>query len=153
MPRKILAVLVLTAASLPAQTIEGHVVNSVTGIGIPDVAVEIFRDFAKVYAPTTDIQGRFRLEDVEEGSYTVFYKAPNFQPAREGGSQFKVVKGSGPVHLEAAMIQTGQVSGRVLDGAGKPGPKAIVQLDHEVGNGGFRQVFDANEKGEYSGVV
>jgi hypothetical protein len=65
-PRKILAVLVLTAAALAAQTIEGHVVDSVTGIGIPDV------------------------------------------------------------------------SGRVLDGVGKPVPKAIIQLDHEIDNGGFR---------------
>jgi hypothetical protein len=151
--RNILAAWILAAAALAAQTVEGHVVDSVTGIGIPDVAVEIFRDFAKVYAPTTDIQGRFRLEDVQEGVYTVFYKAPNYQPAREGGSQFKVVKGAGPVHLEAAMIQTGKVSGRVLDGAGKPVPKAIIQLDHEIDNGGFRQIFDANEKGEYSAAV
>jgi hypothetical protein len=153
MPRKILAVLVLTAAALAAQTIEGHVVDSVTGIGIPDVAVEIFRDFAKVYAPTTDLQGRFRLEDVQEGAYTVFYKASNYEPAHSGGAQFKVIKGAGPVHLEAVMIQTGKVSGRVLDGAGKPVPQAIIQLDHEIDNAGFRQVLDANEKGEYSGVV
>jgi hypothetical protein len=165
MLRKVLAAWILAATALAAQTavadptaladhtIEGHVVDSVTGVGIPEVAVEIFRDFAKVYAHATDIQGRFRIEDVEEGSYTVFYKAPNYQPARDGGSQFKVVKGAGPVRLEAAMIQTGRVSGRVLDGAGKPVPKAIIQLDHEMDNGGFRQVFDANESGEYSAVV
>jgi hypothetical protein len=153
MTRKILAVLVLTAAALAAQTVEGHVVDSVTGIGISEVAVEIFRDFAKVYAPTTDLQGRFRLEDVQEGAYTVFYKASNYQPAHSGGVQFRVVKGAAPVHLEAAMIQTGKVSGRALDGTGKPVPKAIIQLDYAIDNGGFRQVLDANEKGEYSGVV
>jgi len=65
---KLLCVITLTAASVVAQTVEGTVINSVTGDGISGVKVTI-QAGTTVYTPTTDAKGRFALDNVPDGSY------------------------------------------------------------------------------------
>jgi hypothetical protein len=151
MLRKTLAAWILSAAALAAQVVEGRVVNTATGNGIPDVAVRLFTLGQTAYTATTDATGGFRIEAVKDGSYTAFYNVPNFRPARLGASQqFQVTAGAGPVHLQSEMAPVSRISGRVLDGAGNPVPNATLQLIQSEQFGGSVWVFNANQKGEYS---
>ncbi len=70
----------LAAVAFAAQTVDGHVVNSVTGIDIPGVAVNLVQAGNVAYSATTDSQGHFRIEAVEAGTYTANYTARGFWP-------------------------------------------------------------------------
>src|SRR5579863_8398579 len=92
-----IGLLFLCAAALSAQTVEGTVVDTVTGEGIAEVKVELFRlmgppatdpqadrmntilatmESEPAYGATTDRQGRFRIEGVLPGTY-----GPRFRSA------------------------------------------------------------------------
>lgn len=148
MLRKILAVWLLTTAASAAQTVEGRVINSTTGLGIPDVDVALNQPGQDGYSATTDAQGRFRIEDVKEGSYSAMYNARNFQRLPGPPEQFKVTKGAGPVQLELKLTPAGSISGHVLDAAGKPVPKSIVKLQMQQKGGMFVQI-SSDENGAY----
>lgn len=146
MLRTILAAWILTAFALVAQTVEGRVVNSVTGAGIPAVTVNLRQGPKNAYSATTDSQGRFRIEDVKSGVYTANYRASGYWPP----PPFQVTAGSESVSLEGKMQPAGKISGRVLDAAGKPVPNASVRWHWERGNAIVSSTSKAGEKGEYS---
>jgi len=100
------------------------------------------------YSATTDAQGRFRIEDVKEGSYSAMYNVRDFQRFPGPPEQIKVAKGAEPVQLELKLIPAGSISGRVLDGAGKPVPKAIVKLQMQQ-KGGMSVQISGHDDGEY----
>jgi uncharacterized GH25 family protein len=169
-------------ASMPAtagfsQTVDGHVVNSVTGVDIPGVAVNLLRAGATAYSATTDSQGHFRIESVKAGAYMANYSAHGFFPipnfstdglfelvdcgrcflTERGDQPFQVVGGEDPVRLEVKMAPLGRISGKVLDDVGDPVPDADIQLFW--GENwlckmpycmGFSRQSKTNEKGEYS---
>jgi len=147
--RVILIAFMLAAVGFAAQTVDGHVVNSVTGIDISGVGVNLIRDGQVAYSATTDDKGCFQIEAVEGGIYTAHYTArgfwsiPNFfvdelfelQCGRPGcfrlerGDQpFQVTAGGDPVRLDVKMPPLGKISGRVLDGLGEPVANARLQL-------------------------
>ena len=152
--RKAVCVLILWAAgAAAAQSVEGTVVDSVTGNGIPGVKVDLVAvsDAAEsddpgppgarpaAYSATTDQQGHFRLEAVKAGIYTAHYRAANHMdeamaPRRNPSPprQIQVPERGSAVKLEARMIPLGGLSGRVVDGSGQPVPRARV--DFETGN-------------------
>jgi hypothetical protein len=174
--RVILIASMLAPAALAAQTVDGHVVNSVTGIDIPGVAVNLVQAGKVAYSATTDSRGHFRIEAVETGAYTANYTARGFWPipnflvdedferecgrcflVERGGQPFQVTAGGDPVRLEVKMPPVGKVSGRVLDYLEEPVPNASLQLRWGENwlckmpscIGIFRQT-QTNEKGEYS---
>jgi hypothetical protein len=150
MLRKILAAWILTTAALAAQTVEGRVINSATGNGIPDVSVGLLGMGQTAYRATTDATGRFRIEAVKEGSYTPYYKAADFWPARDGAAPtFRVTAGAEPVQLTYEMYPIGKISGRVLDSTGKPVPNASLQFTQSIRGTGIIQTLRTDEKGEY----
>jgi len=67
-------------AALARQAVDGHVVNSVTGVGVPKVAVNLIRADKVAYSAVTDSQGNFRIDGVEAGSYMATYTARGFWP-------------------------------------------------------------------------
>ena len=174
--RLILIASMLAAVAFAAQTVDGHVVNSVTGIDIPGVAVHLVRAGELAHSATTDSQGHFRIEAVEAGTYTATYTARGFWPipnflvdedferecgrcfvAERGGQPIQVTAGGAPVSLEVKMPPIGKISGRVLDFVDQPVPNATLHLHWGDSwlckmpscTGIFRQT-KTNEKGEYS---
>jgi uncharacterized GH25 family protein len=173
--RVILIALMLAAVAFAAQTVDGHVVNSLTGIDIPGVAVNLIQAGDVAYSATTDSQGHFRIEAVKAGAYTASYLARGFWPipnlfvdedferkcgrcfqVERGGQPFQVSAGD-PVRLEIKMAPIGKISGRVLDYLDEPVPNASLQL-HWGENwfckmpscSGISRQTRTNEKGEYS---
>ncbi len=165
--RKAVCVLILWTAGAAAQSVEGTVVDSVTGNGIPGVKVDLVAVSASVesddpgppgaqpaaYSTTTDQQGHFRLEDVKAGAYTARYRAANHideamaprlnaPPPRK----IQVPERGNPVKLEARMIPLGGLSGRVVDGRGQPVPHARV--DFATGN--LMGSQDTDKDGKFS---
>jgi hypothetical protein len=153
---------ILASAALAAQTVEGHVVNAVTGVGVPGVKVVVFAfpgPPADGHSATTDAEGRYRIEGLEDGTYAAIYSGAGFGPIPEPGSlppPFSVVSGAGPVRLEVKMEPLGKLAGRVVDANGKPAPGASLWL---VGEDRWcmpprcsprTAVAKANEKGEYA---
>jgi hypothetical protein len=174
--RGILIGLVLAAAGFAAQSVDGHVVNSVTGIDIPGVTVNLVRAGLVAYSATTDLQGRFRIEAVQPGIYAAHYSARGFWPipnflvdenfesqcgpcflTERGGRPFSVTDAGGPVRLEVKMPPLAKITGRVLDDAGHPVPNAGLQfywgenwLCRMPSCFGISREAKTNEKGEYS---
>jgi len=153
MLRMTLAAWILTAGALAAQTVEGRVINTATGSGIPDVAVGLVGSGQVDYRATTDATGHFRMDAVKDGSYTPFYNNPNFTPAGSPIRPIQVTAGSGPVELEYKMFPKVKISGRVLDASGKPVPNAVLMLTQTTGSGSLDMVytFPGGANGEYRG--
>ena len=107
MPR-LVYVLMLWSACAAAQTVEGNVVNSVTGRGIAGVKVSLSRANDSFYSATTDTQGHFLFDQVQDGPYTVSYSSPDYFYEPKGPRQFQVTAGAGPVKLEARMTPLAQ---------------------------------------------
>src|SRR5690242_13669915 len=77
MRRTMLGALLLPAAALAAQTVEGHIVNAANGSDVAGATVilgQVGGHREQPYRATTDSQGRFRIDDVEAGTYTLFYR-------------------------------------------------------------------------------
>ncbi|HXB74938.1 MAG TPA: carboxypeptidase-like regulatory domain-containing protein [Candidatus Acidoferrales bacterium] len=176
MLRVILIASMLAAAAFAAQTVDGHVVNSVSGIDIPGVAVNLVQAGEVAYTATTDSQGHFRIEAVKAGTYTANYTARGFWPipnflvdedferecgqcflVERGGRPFQVTAGGDPVRLEVKMPPIGKISGRVLDYVKEPVPNASLQLlwgeswlCKMPSCTGISRQTKTNEKGEFS---
>jgi Carboxypeptidase regulatory-like domain len=127
MPR-LVYVLMLWSACAAAQTVEGNVVNSVTGRGIAGVKVNLSWANDTHYSATTDAQGHFLFDNVRDGVYTVSYSSPDYFYEPKGPRQFPVSAGASPVKLEARMTPLARLSGRVVDGRGQAVPGAGVQI-------------------------
>jgi hypothetical protein len=125
----LLGLVLLAATCAAAQTVEGTVINSATGSGIAGVKVDLAQGGDSYYSATTDPQGHFLFDHVQNGVYNVRYSSPDYDLVREPGParQFPVTAGT-PVKLEARMTPLARVSGRVVDGAGKPVPGAVVSI-------------------------
>jgi protocatechuate 3,4-dioxygenase beta subunit len=160
MRRAILAGSILAAAVFAAQTVEGRVTNGATGTPIAGVRVRLFgMDADHPYNTTTDAQGRFRIDGVKAGIYGAIYDAKGFLMIPFAGDRprpFAVAAGGDPVRLEVSMQPLAQVSGRVLDGAGRPVPGASVwRLDENrwcvpPACSPSHGMIKTNEKGEYT---
>jgi 5-hydroxyisourate hydrolase-like protein (transthyretin family) len=160
MLRAILIASLLTGATSAAQKVEGHVVSAANGADISGVRVALFRGHDPVYDAVTDSQGRFRIEDVQDGTYTADYRARGFRTVRSltdpnPRPPFVVTAGGEPVHLEVKLDPLHQVSGRVVDSAGKAVPQATVWLMGELAQCNLKPCYPVfkqtktGDKGEY----
>jgi Carboxypeptidase regulatory-like domain len=114
--------------SAVAQTVEGTVINSVTGNGIPAIQVEIKAAAGKTrYSTVTDAQGHFLVEGVQTGAYTASSSSPDYSPKGEPGV-FQVTAAGTPVKLELRVVPLSRISGRVLRGRSEGVADAQVEL-------------------------
>lgn len=134
MLRAILAAWILASGAVAAQKVEGVVVNAVTGAGIAGVRVRVFPvdgGPADGRSTGTDAEGHFRIEGLKDGAYRAIYDVSGFKRIPAPGNApppFAVVSGGPPVRLEIKMQPLGTISGRVMDGNGRPVPGAAVRL-------------------------
>jgi hypothetical protein len=168
--RKFCCLLLLFRAGCAiAQSVEGTVLNSVTGKGVAGVRVELVRmsspataasgetDSNRIfdalagkpaYAETTDVQGRFRIAEVADGTYTARYRSLEFSwlPGLDPNALRPFVVAAGnTVKLEGRVAPAGRVSGRVIDGRGQPVPKAVVHLASR----GMAAMMNTDEHGNF----
>ncbi len=140
-----LAILCVACAS--AQTVRGTVVNVATGAGIPGVKVDLVWSGDPAYNTATDAQGRFLFEHVQAGAYTVQYSADGYEPVGpflHDQMLYRATAGN-TLEITGHLLPMGRLSGRVLDGAGKPVPKAIV----EVRGPGIQMGLAADDQGRF----
>jgi hypothetical protein len=120
--------LMLLATCAVAQTVEGTVINSVTGNGIPALRVEIKLAAGKTgYSSTTDAQGHFRVQGIQAGTYTANASSPDYSLIG-APSVFQVTAGGTPAKLEVRMMPLARISGRVVDGSGEGVASARLEL-------------------------
>jgi hypothetical protein len=127
--------------------VRGVVVNSATGAGIPGVKVDLIWSGDPAYNTTSDAQGRFQFEHVQAGAYSVQYVAEGYEwvgPFNHDPMLYRAMAGN-TVEIVGHMMPMGHLSGRVLDPAGKPVPKAVV----EVQGPGIQMNFPADAEGRF----
>jgi hypothetical protein len=117
-----------TAAALMAQSVEGTVVNRLTGAPIDGVEVTLSQGGSALYKTSTDAQGVFRLDSVKPGAYSPHLQKRGFIPNAAVLRPIQVVEGGQPVSVRGEMTPMGRVSGRVRDADGKPVRGAAVQM-------------------------
>jgi hypothetical protein len=129
---KVFCGLILLAACGAAETVEGTIVDSVTGTGVAEVRVFLMPVSGQVdYSATTDALGHFLLEGVKTGTYRFGYTSPAYlssdpMPPRR---QVEISSGGGePVKLEGRMTALPRISGRVVDGDGKDIANALLGI-------------------------
>ena len=121
--------LLIASSTLFSQSIEGTVVDSITGLPLGGAKVSVEQGGKPVYEATTDDQGVFQIQPVKAGAYTASFRKPEFFPSTEGGSSLTFEVGSNAVHLRGRLTPRSRVAGRVLDGLGRPVSGAELLLD------------------------
>src|ERR1039457_4977019 len=142
---KVVCLFLAGAGMLCAQVVEGSVSNSVTRLGVSDVQVRLQRvrsipglgvpmEVEQVseaqqepYEALTDISGKFRMEGVKDGKYSVTWFREGFT-GLPGSVTHVEVKAGDPLELELKMAPLGRVTGRVLDAKGHPVSGAKLEL-------------------------
>lgn len=150
------------AGILGAQVVEGSVSNSVTRIGVSEVQVRLQRAMQpnrgtglpteaqqvleaqqEPYEALTDVSGNFRIEGVKDGTYNVTWFREGFS---NGGTSVEVRAGD-PLELQLRIAPLGRVTGRILDGKGRPVADAKLELS---GSSAFAAQQVADENGEFA---
>lgn len=117
----------LFAAGACGQSVEGTVINSVTGAGIGGAKVVLQRGETPAFSATADATGHFRIEGVNDGSYSVRYTADRYFSSRRN-PPIQVIAGAAPVPIEGRLVPLARVSGRVVDPSGQVVRDAFVEL-------------------------
>jgi len=124
MRRVIAPVLLLTPLVFAQSTgsVEGVVVDGVTGAGIPGASVAVYlRSQGLVYEATTDASGDFQIFGMKPGSYEVRFEKEGYRFGNKIPPQPYAVGQSGdPVRLRLEMTRLVSLSGRVVDPDGNP---------------------------------
>jgi len=121
---------IIGAAAAAAQIVEGTVYDAVTGAGAAGVKVELLKQTTPFYETSTDGGGHFRFDHIREADYAVRYQSPDYflTAGPSDYKPFRAAEGS-TVTLEARLIPWSKISGRVVDGRGKPVPDAVIQIN------------------------
>jgi Carboxypeptidase regulatory-like domain len=129
--------LILAAALAQAQSVEGRVVNSKTNEGIAGIKITIAKSDAS-YPVTTADDGRFSLDNLQDGSYTATYFTNDYWPSPSQPTlanepnrfvqHFQILAAAGPVKLEARLIPLARLTGQVVDRSRKPIPHARIEI-------------------------
>jgi len=154
------------AEKLKNARVEGTV-SSLTGEPLKKATVRLTTNSAPAnqgpasYAETTDDAGKFAIEDVQPGSYTLSATKTGFLPARYGartptapGATLTVAEGAALKDLDIKLTPQGILAGRLTDYDGEPVPHGWVKLFSTVYVNGRRQynhmTYRTNSLGEFS---
>ncbi|MBZ5636490.1 MAG: carboxypeptidase regulatory-like domain-containing protein [Acidobacteriia bacterium] len=132
MPRVIAPVLTFAALILGQTTgsVEGTVVDRVTGAGIPGASITFYIRTQAVFAEaTTDASGDFRIFGMKPGSYEVRFEKEGYRPGnRIPAKPYIVGESPSPVRIRLEMTRLVSLSGRVVDSEGNPMSQGEVKI-------------------------
>jgi protocatechuate 3,4-dioxygenase beta subunit len=141
--------------------IAGRVVTADTGRPVKRARVIVTAGGRQSRATTTDEQGRFRVTDLSDGSYTITASRTGFVDAVYG--QRRPLQPGMPVPLgdgqeintiDLRLVRGGVIAGRVLDEDGEPLARALVTVQRYQYLRGERQLSPAggdqtDDRGQY----
>ncbi len=132
MPRVIVPVLLLTPLVFAQSTgsVEGTVVDRVTGAGIPGASVTFYiRTQAILAEATTDASGEYRIFGMKPGSYEVRFEKEGYRSGNKIPPQPYIVgETPSPVRIRLEMTRLVTLSGRVVDPNGNPMSQGEVKI-------------------------
>jgi Carboxypeptidase regulatory-like domain len=137
MPRVIAPVLMFAASVLGQTTgsVEGAVVDRVTGAGIPGASVTFYirTQQGAIVEATTDASGEFRIFGMKPGSYEVRFEKEGYRFGNKTPPQPYIVGQSpSPVQIRLEMTRMVTLSGRVVDPDGNPISQGEVKLANRI---------------------
>jgi hypothetical protein len=143
------------AAAQDTVTVEGMVVNKVTGAGIGDATVRFFAPKADRYETLTDESGAFHISGIKPGDYSSFVeKNGYFRPEIlfAGASTQRFSAGGDPIRLRFELNPPALIRGRVIDADGNPASASVDLSRGRIAStkpdGSF--VFENIEPGRYT---
>jgi hypothetical protein len=119
-------ILVFASTGLYGQgTFEGAVLNSINRQPVSGATVDVFATGVKdaVAHTVTGPAGTFRISNLAPGEYKPAFDSDNFFAAHASdpwSKQFTITAAGETVHADAELDPATKLSGRVLDGDGKP---------------------------------
>jgi hypothetical protein len=152
-------------ADTPVATLEGRVIHSISGEPVPRAVVAL-RTRPTPGAPITDgrsaqtdANGKFRIENVEAGTYFLTAEKTGFLRQAYGARAnttmfvpFTVNAGEQARDLVFKLVPQGVITGKVVDDDGEPVPRASVNVMRQTGFGGQPAMGRAgmtNDVGEF----
>lgn len=163
---KLIATLALAAALHASQntaSIGGQVLNSSNDEPLNDVVL-ILTEAASASTPlkfVTETRGLFLFENLRPGRYLIFAECEGFARQAYGsrgnplaGTTLSLAAGQEMNDLQFNLVPGSTISGKVLDGAGKPVPKATVLALQPIYRRGDKEYIPlgsaaSDENGEY----
>jgi len=156
-----LAAFTAFAVAQDAGTVEGMVINKVTGAGVADATVRIVAPRANRYEIHTDPTGFFRITEVKPGDYNASVEKSGYFPDSEvfallgDRPKYHVSPGGDPLRLRLELNPPAVLRGRVIGTDGNPA-RAFVDLGrgrtartaYTDAEGSF--VFEALQPGRYT---
>jgi hypothetical protein len=124
------AILVLIAAvTIPmaqemksGASVSGRVTNSATGAPVVRAHV-IFYGERQRFGALTGVDGKFSISPLPGGKYSISAEAPGFQPLPlydTSSNHLTLRSGERKNDMDIALTPSGSISGRILDGEGRP---------------------------------
>jgi hypothetical protein len=102
-------------------SVDGKVVNPNTGQPVPGVDIVLYTRQALHYETTTDVGGGFQFADVQPGNYEIRFEKEGYSIGRREPPQpYRIAAGQAAIHVRLEMSRRAALSGRVVDGEGKP---------------------------------
>jgi hypothetical protein len=126
-------------------SVEGEVVNPNTGQGIAGVNIVLYTRQALRYETTSDAGGGFQIANITPGNYEIRFEKEGYSSGRKQPAQpYRIAAGQAPIRIRLEMSRRATISGRVVDGAGKPVAKAQVKA------GNASSATPTSENGEFT---
>jgi protocatechuate 3,4-dioxygenase beta subunit len=112
-----------TPASRKSASVEGMVVNQVTGAPLPHVHVSLWNyddGIHRVYGAMTHPDGTFSITGMPPISYGIVINRAGFANPRPGRTSVTLLAGEQTRDLKLPMVPSGAIAGRVLGPDGEP---------------------------------
>jgi hypothetical protein len=146
--------------------VSGRLTNAVTNEPVRKAKVSLHPDDPSktVYTVESDAEGRFHLENIEAGRYTLEGEKAGFVAGWYGethsdgaGTTIDLKPGKDTSELAVKLTPQGVIAGRVLDDEGEPVSGVMVMALHYMYVGGHKQMvpvpgamqIQTNDLGEY----
>jgi Carboxypeptidase regulatory-like domain len=141
-----IVVVLLWAAALQAQSVQGVAVNSATHKPVAGATVQLVgpadEDEREIYRTSTDAAGRFHFERVAPGRYRAIADAQGFTRMLVARGPRVAVQAEGAPEVSIPMVPASVISGRVSDPDGDPLRYVSIDALQYVYRGG-KKILDS----------